>query len=313
MDNVTLDQLRVLAALQRTGSVSATARALHRAQSAVSYALKTLEGQLGLALVDHAGYRARLTPVGEAILARAEAVLAEAGALTHLAGELRGGTEPTLSILMDAILPTAQLMPVLAALNARRPTTRVSLRVALLGGMVQALEQESPDLVLAPQGLYNLPPHYDHEVLGSITLVPVVAAAHPLAAVAAPVPLDEVRRHVHLLITSPPGQQTPVDSGLIGAPLHWSFPDFASRLEGLRAGLGFAWMPTHLVEADLRAGTLVPLVLERGGVVSDVVAMSYRVQPPLGPTGRWVREALRAQAGLLPEPPEDLLMRFRVP
>ncbi|HKI98435.1 MAG TPA: LysR family transcriptional regulator [bacterium] len=310
---VTLDQLQVLAELERSGSVSAAARRLHRAQSAVSYAIKTLEGALGLALVDHDAYRAGLTQVGKAVLAKAAQVLADAEALEHLAAELRGGAEPTLNILVDAILPIARIMPVLARFSERRPSTRVNLRVELLGGMVHALNEEQPELVVSPLGLYELSPHYDHHVIGTVTMVAVVAASHPLAWEPAPVSLETARRHVHLLITSPPGLQTPVDSGLIGAPRHWNFPDFASRLEGLRAGLGFAWMPTHMVEDDLRNRVLVPLVLERGSVTQGEVALLYRARPPLGPTGRYLLEELRAQAGLWPPLSADLLSIYEMP
>lgn len=310
MDQLTLDQLRVLAALHRTGSVSAAARALHRAQSAVSYGLKQLEGALALPLVDHGGYRARLTPEGRAVLAKAEAVLAAMDDLARLSGELRGGAEPELHILLDGILPPALLMPVLARLNARQPTTRITLRVEILAGVGRALEHDRPELVLAPLGQHAVPPHYDHEVIGRITLVPVVAVGHPLAALPPPVSLDEVRRHVHLVVTSPPGLQTPVDAGMVGAERHWNFPDFASRLEGLRAGLGFAWMPMHMVADDLRAGRLAPLVLERNAVHGHDVALYYRGRPPLGPTGRYLLEALRQQAGLLPRPARDLLRRY---
>ncbi len=44
----TLDQLRVLAAIADTGSFSAAARQLRRAQTVISYAMANLEAQLGV-------------------------------------------------------------------------------------------------------------------------------------------------------------------------------------------------------------------------------------------------------------------------
>ncbi len=313
MDEPTLDQLRVLRQVQRTGSVTAAAQALHRAQSAVSYAVRQLEAALGVPLLDRAHYRARLTDAGEAVLAQAEQVLTRMDGLRALAEDLRGGAEPRLSILMDGIVSPAYLMPVLAHLQQQGSATRINLRVELLGGMVRALRHDAPEVVLSPLQLLTLPPNYEWEVIGDLLMVPVVGATHPLARHPRPVPLDVVRQHTHLVVTSPPGEQVPVHLGLIGAAVHWSVPDFHTRLEGLRAGLGFAWMPTHLVEADVRAGTLVPLVLAQAHLQRYEVGLIYRAQPPLGRTGRLLLDELRHRARLVPRPPGNLLNLYELP
>jgi DNA-binding transcriptional LysR family regulator len=64
LDALNLDQMRVLAAVAETGSFRAAAARLSRVQSAVSHAIATLEGQLGVALVDRSGHRPALTPDG---------------------------------------------------------------------------------------------------------------------------------------------------------------------------------------------------------------------------------------------------------
>ena len=65
---VTLDQLLVLSKIAETGSFRAAAGVLHRAQSAVSYAIKNLEDELGVELLCRDQYRPTLTPAGEAVL-----------------------------------------------------------------------------------------------------------------------------------------------------------------------------------------------------------------------------------------------------
>lgn len=305
----TLDQLQVLSTLHRAGSFEAAARQLHRAQSAVSYAIKSLEESLGLTLLDRSGYRAHLTTVGESILRKAERVLDEAAELNLLAEELKGGAEPQLNLLINGILvgrAGEDLVPMLAELVARRFPTQVNLRVELLGGMVEALEEVHPELIVSPLGLFPIPPEYEHEVLGSITMLSVVASNHPLAAYPSPVTLGAVRKHIHLVVRSRGGGHMPVDPGEIGAETIWNFPDFLTRLEGLRAGLGFAWMPSHLVESDLRQGTLVPLLLGSASVNVREVGLIYRQKPPLGPTGRFLLGEFLARKNFLPPLPEDI-------
>ncbi|MBI3992225.1 MAG: LysR family transcriptional regulator [Candidatus Lambdaproteobacteria bacterium] len=307
---VTLDQLQVLSTLRKAGSFDAAARQLYRAQSAVSYAIKSLEQGLGLQLLDRSGYRARLTPAGEAILKKAEAVLDEARALEYLAQELREGAEPQLNLLVNGILvgrAGRDLVPMLADLVPKRFPTQVNLRVELLEGMVEAVQDIRPELILSPLGLFTIPPEYEHDVVGNLTMLSVVAASHPLARIPPPVPLTEVRKHIHLVIRSRSEEaRMPVDPGEIGAETIWNFPDFLTRLEGLRAGLGFAWMPSHLVENDLRRGRLVPLLMDRDSMNVREVALIYRQRPPLGPTGRFLLDEFRSHKQFLPPLPDDI-------
>lgn len=61
----------MLAAVADTGSFSAAARRLNRAQSVVSYTIANLEQQLGLALFERDGRRPALTEAGRALVADA--------------------------------------------------------------------------------------------------------------------------------------------------------------------------------------------------------------------------------------------------
>lgn len=312
----TLDQLRVLSVYSKSDSFENAAQGLHRAQSAVSYAIKSLEESLGVALLDRSGYRARLTPEGEAILSKAEVVLAGAEELEHVARELREGAEPELNILINGILvgrAGSDLVPMLANIVTRQFLTRINLRVELLGGMLRAMEESRPDLIISPMGLFPFPPVYEQEIVGSITMVPVVSSRHALARLSPPVPLDEVRKHIHLIISSGGGVQLPIEPEVVGAETTWNFPDYLTRLEGLRAGLGFAWMPTHLVERDLRNGQLVPLVMPRTALPTRDVALVYRRSPPLGRTGSYLLELFRLKGRFMPDAPDDILALYNPP
>ena len=68
LDNLTLDQLRMLIAVAETGSFSAAARRLGRVQSAVSQAVQGLEATLRLQLFERDGKTPRLSDAGRIIL-----------------------------------------------------------------------------------------------------------------------------------------------------------------------------------------------------------------------------------------------------
>ena len=70
-----LDHWGVLAAVVDQGGFGPAALALHRSQSAVSYAIARLQSALDVALFSHEGRRAVLTAEGEALLNDGTAVV----------------------------------------------------------------------------------------------------------------------------------------------------------------------------------------------------------------------------------------------
>lgn len=74
---VTLRGLEVFEALASTGAVAHAAQRTGLSQPAVSQQIKTLEGALGVSLINHSKRPMRLTSAGESFLARAQAALAQ--------------------------------------------------------------------------------------------------------------------------------------------------------------------------------------------------------------------------------------------
>jgi DNA-binding transcriptional LysR family regulator len=133
-----LTRLRVLAAVARTGSVTAAARELHYAQPSVSHHLARLEAEAGVALLTRAGRGVRLTEAGRLLATRAEEILGRvAGArreLDALAG-LRAGR--------------ARLASFPSALATLVPDAVARLRADHPGLSVGLLEAEPPEAIAA--------------------------------------------------------------------------------------------------------------------------------------------------------------------
>jgi len=120
-------RLRVLREVWLRGSFSAAAEALTYSQSAVSQQIAVLEREAGTRLVERQGRHVRLTDAGQALVRRADAVLAELAAaeadLRAIAG-LRGGRVrvSTFASAASALLPAA-----VADFRAAHPEVRVEL------------------------------------------------------------------------------------------------------------------------------------------------------------------------------------------
>lgn len=117
-------RLRVLLAVAEHGSVAEAARALSFTPPAVSQQVAALERQLGLTLLDRTQRRARLTPVGERLVAHARSVLA---ALETAEAEVRAWSGEVEGVVRVGAIPTlakAVLPRVFRRLAGRAPARR---------------------------------------------------------------------------------------------------------------------------------------------------------------------------------------------
>ena len=95
----------ILAAVVDRGGFAQAASALHRSQSAISYALANLQDALGVALLEIRGRKAELTPAGRELLRRSRLVTDQFERLESLARSLQQGWESELRLVVDAAFP----------------------------------------------------------------------------------------------------------------------------------------------------------------------------------------------------------------
>ncbi|MGZ8282152.1 MAG: LysR family transcriptional regulator [Allosphingosinicella sp.] len=119
--------LRYFLAVARTGSTLAAGRTLRVSQTTAARRVAALEEEIGLALFDRrqAGYA--LTPAGAALLAKAEAVEAAAGAFADAAAAEARDTGGVVRFTVDEIYAVTILAPILRDLIEAHPEIRIEL------------------------------------------------------------------------------------------------------------------------------------------------------------------------------------------
>ena len=286
-----VDQLLVLLAVVEEGSFTAAAKRLRRATSAISYAIDTLEAQLGLPLFDRGTTRKpKLTHVGEAIVSEAKAVAHSVDTLRARVSGLLEGLEPEVSLVVDTMYPSDQLVAVLNDFHRKFPTVPLRLLVQALGGVERLLR--NGDAGIGVGGLMHMDSTGLQRIeIGGVTLIPVAAFSHPLARAddnSAPRALD----HVQLVLSDRPAGEGR-DHGVVSLAT-WRVGDLALKHKLLLSGLGWGGMPELMVRADIESGRLVRLDLPdwRGGVYPMQVV--HKIETPPGPAGRWLIERLVA-------------------
>lgn len=292
--NLTLDQLRVLVAIEDAGSFSAAGRQLRRVQSAISHTVLALEEAQGLLLFDRSSRTPRFTEAGRALAAQARQVLRQADVFERTAQAIAAGLEPELPIAIDSFVPTPPVIRSLASLQAQYPNLAVTLFTEGMGAAERRVRDGSATL-----GLCALLPSMAQELqatpLTQVTMVPVVADSHPLAQEHRAVTRDILGEHVQLILTDP--QQKPGPSFSVVSTRVWRFVDITRRLEFLLAGFGWGTMPRHLVQDHLDAGRLVQLAIDDPAVLPGSIGLFaiHDRKRALGIGARWLLTELQGQ------------------
>lgn len=294
-DLLTLDQLRVLDAVDRRGSFAAAAEELHRVTSAVSYAVKTLEEALGLPLFDRSGHRAALTPAGRRILDEGRLLLERARGLDQLARDLRGEWAASLTLVADGVLPMPPLMRALRRFGEKNLPTRVSLAIEYLGGVRERFEREEADFMMALD--FAGDERHIAEPLPPIEMLLVARKDHPVHA-AGRASRADLAAHVELTVTDSRREGAPPQARLsLGSSQTFRLGDFHSKREALLEGVGLGWMPKHLVGQDMARGKLRIIDFAEGPTHVFHPHLVRRRGVPLGKAARALHDEIRAFAG----------------
>ena len=152
-----LRQLAHLTALAEQGSFSRAAERLHLTQSALSRSLQTLEDELGARLIDRSGRRSTLTPLGEAVLARAQRIVLEAAEIERSAELLRQGEAGTIRVGLGSGPGALLMTPLLSHVAARYPEVRVAIARGSTELQVHQLRQRELDALVIDDPVTGTP------------------------------------------------------------------------------------------------------------------------------------------------------------
>ena len=261
----TLRQMQFLGALVRRGSFSRAAEDCFVSQSTLSAGIKEFEAHLGAPLVDRSAKGFALTPLGEEVAVRAEAIVAQAGELVRIAeakppltGDLRLGLIPTIG---PFLLPR-----LMAAMEADYPEARLFLREDLTEPLVAALRAGRLDMaVLAlPVEVEGL----DTLIFASDPFDFACRSDHPLAGRARVATTELQDEHLLLLEDGHCLREHALSACRLQdrrAADAFGATSLFTLAQMVRAGLGTTLLPRLAVEQGLAAGAgLVALPVGQG-------------------------------------------------
>lgn len=255
---ISLELLQTLDAIDRHGSLSAAASAMHRVPSALSHAVAKLEDDLGVPLFDRHGRKTTLNEAGRALLDDGRHLLRAAEEIERRVQRIATGWEAELRIAIDTIIPVERLFPTLERFYAAGHSTRLRLTSEVLGGTWDALATGRADLAVGAPGDMPARSGIATRLLGAHSRsLFAVSPKHPLAAWEGAIPNSELLRHRAVVVADTSRELDARSIGLLEGQQVLHVPDIRAKLAAQAAGLGIGHLPAWLAEPEVAAGRLV--------------------------------------------------------
>ncbi|PQJ62321.1 LysR substrate-binding domain-containing protein [Photobacterium angustum] len=253
---ITIDALRALDAIDKKGSFAAAAESLYKVPSALTYTIKKLEEDMGVALFDRTRQRAILTPAGKLVLEHGREILFATNRLVDSVQQLESGWENEIRIARDTVIDAQILFDVLHDFNQLDNKVDVSLGVEVLGGGWDALHSRRADIAIGvtgelPKGMFQT------YKIGSLSFVFVVSPDHPLADHDGVLDAKTLSEYP-AIVAADTSQILPVrDSGLFNSKRVIRVNSIESKLAAQAQGLGVGYLPRHIAKPFIASGELI--------------------------------------------------------
>lgn len=278
-------QLEAFAATVDKGSFSAAARALGKAQSAVSTAIMNLEIDLGLELFDREGNYPVLTEDGEKLLRDVRQTLNLASEIEEKADGLSSGVEKKLTVAVEESIPWDHLISLLGPFEEKFPHVELEFLTTYFDEAERLIGKGRADIgVLIPEAASVM--ERNHRLVGRMKILPVVCSDHPLAALER-VCLSDLRSYRQLMYTSRSGEPEH-EENQVSSNAWWFDSSYTTR-KIIRSGMAWGYLPAFMVSEDIDEGRLKPIAIEM--VESEEylpIVLAWGEGTTLGPAGRFL-------------------------
>lgn len=278
-----LEQLRQFVATAERGSISAAARHLGKAQSAVSTAISLLEADLGLELFDRTQHRATLSDAGQLMLLEAKELLRQAHALDQRAHSLVVSGEAKLTLALDEALPYTAIKVLTREISERFFDLELTLLNGTATEVSDYVSQGRADVAFQlDRG--ELRDCFDQRHIGLLPQAVFVSAGHPLARLQSVTRTDLAQYRQLVMCAEEVGE-------VIVSPKVWRSDSFYTIAEMIQDNLGWAVLPAYIA-ADGYSRSLRQVNCSSLALPLLSVRMLWLQGRPLSGIAHWVERRL---------------------
>lgn len=256
------ETLRTFIAVAETGSFSKAAERLCKTTATISYRIKLLEENTGVALFFRTTRSVTLTAAGEHLLSQARDWLSWLESMPSELQQVNDGVERQVNIVINNLLYTPQAVAqLLAWLNERYPFTQFHISRQIYMGVWDSLLYEGFSLAIGVTGTEALANTFSLDPLGSVQWRFVMAADHPLANAEEPLTEAQLRRFPAVNIEDSARTLTKRVAWRLPGQKEIIVPDMETKIAAHLAGVGIGFLPKSLCQSMIDNQQLVSRVI----------------------------------------------------
>ncbi|NWN88542.1 MAG: LysR family transcriptional regulator [Micrococcaceae bacterium] len=263
MSDITVRQLEYFLAVVDYGSISASSRALHISQAAVSMAVQQLEGSLNAQLLSRSpARRATTTPAGDSLIPYARRVIAAINDAAAVVQDDQSRMRGTLRLEVTASISPHVVPPLITHFHKHHPQVTIEVAESRPAELYDFIRRGNADLGLLYQrqthpGVTTTTVHEIHPYV-------VVAANHPLADRSS-IYLADLIDEPLIPVDIPPSMEriTEAIAGVGLTPkIQWPSSNYETVRSMVAHGLGWSYfnlIPSSYVAYDGREVRYIPV------------------------------------------------------
>lgn len=256
------ETLRTFIAVAETGSFSKAAERLCKTTATISYRIKLLEENTGVALFFRTTRSVTLTAAGEHLLSQARDWLSWLESMPSELQQVNDGVERQVNIVINNLLYNPQAVAqLLAWLNERYPFTQFHISRQIYMGVWDSLLYEGFSLAIGVTGTEALANTFSLDPLGSVQWRFVMAADHPLSNVEEPLTEAQLRRFPAVNIEDSARTLTKRVAWRLPGQKEIIVPDMETKIAAHLAGVGIGFLPKSLCQSMIDNQQLVSRVI----------------------------------------------------
>ena len=244
------ETLRTFIAVAETGSFSKAAERLCKTTATISYRIKLLEENTGVALFFRTTRSVTLTAAGEHLLCQARDWLSWLESMPSELQQVNDGVERQVNIVINNLL-----------YNERYPFTQFHISRQIYMGVWDSLLYEGFSLAIGVTGTEALANTFSLDPLGSVQWRFVMAADHPLANVEEPLTEAQLRRFPAVNIEDSARTLTKRVAWRLPGQKEIIVPDMETKIAAHLAGVGIGFLPKSLCQSMIDNQQLVSRVI----------------------------------------------------
>lgn len=249
--------LELIDIVARHGSFTAAAHKLHKVPSAISYAVKQIEEELGVILFERHHRSVSLTTAGRHFVTQSRTLLNQMDTLKRDTQRVANGWQPMLSIALDNIVRADRISVLIADFYRQFTDVELIISIEVFNGVWEALATGRCDIAIGATTAIPVGGFYHYKDMGEISWAFLVSKDHPLSEVEEPLSDDIIRPYPSICLEDTSREIPKRMTWLLDNQRRLVVPDWIRAINCFREGLGVGYMPTHLATPFIKAGLLV--------------------------------------------------------